>query len=172
MRLENKLCIITGAAQGIGAAIAQLFSKEGAHVVITDTNKDLGTTLAKKLKCDFFELDVSCESSWKRLAKKYEHIDVLVNNAGITGIDTGRPQDPEKSSYEDWQAVHHVNLDGVFFGCRYAIKAMRQKKRDPLSICLLVLDWWAFPLQLPMHPQKPLYAITRKQLPSIVQSSS
>lgn len=132
MRLKNKLCIITGAAQGIGAAIAQLFSKEGAHVVVTDTNKDLGSALAKKLKCDFFKLDVSCESGWEQLAKKYEHIDVLVNNAGITGIDTGRPQDPEKASYADWQAVHHVNLDSVFLGCRYAIKAMRKKKKGSI----------------------------------------
>lgn len=133
MKLKNKLCIITGAAQGIGEAIARRFAGEGARVIITDTNTKLGEKVAKALKGEFFTLDVSRESDWVKLEEAYPHIDVLVNNAGITGIEPGGdPQDPEHVTYEDWKTVHHVNLDGTFLGCRYAIKAMRKKKKGAI----------------------------------------
>ena len=126
MQLKHKTAVITGAAQGIGAAVATLFAKEGAHVVVTDTNEPLGEKVAHSINGTFFKLDVSDETAWQSLENHYPKIDILVNNAGIIGLESGAPQDPEHTAYEDWQHVHRVNLDGTFFGCRYAIRAMRK----------------------------------------------
>jgi NAD(P)-dependent dehydrogenase (short-subunit alcohol dehydrogenase family) len=125
-KLLNKICVITGAGRGIGEAIAQSFHDEGARVLVTDKDIATGKSVATKLGCDFFELEVSNESHWNKLAEKFPVIDVLVNNAGVTGFEEGIvSHDPENASLDDWRAVHAVNLDGTFLGCRYAIRAMR-----------------------------------------------
>ena len=128
-RLHNKTCVITGAARGIGAAIAEAFADEGATVILTDIDFKAVEKTATKLNAQAFELDISQEAQWERLADDYPAIDVLVNNAGITGFeDSIASQNPEEVSLEDWRRVHRVNLDGTFMGCRYAIKAMRPAK--------------------------------------------
>lgn len=125
-RLNNKTAIITGAARGIGEGIARAFVKEGATVVVTDIDEAGGTALAEEIGAEFHPLDVSREADWDALEKAYPTIDILVNNAGITGFeDSPGPHDPENASLEDWRAVHAVNSDGTFLGCRYAIRAMR-----------------------------------------------
>ena len=127
-RLEGKTCVVTGAGRGLGAAIAKAFADEGAQVIVTDIDVPSGQAVAKQINGRFVPLDVSQESQWTALADQVPHLDVLVNNAGITGFETGRaPHDPEHASLEDWHHIHRVNLDGVFLGCRYAIKAMRSK---------------------------------------------
>ena len=126
-RLENKLCIITGAARGIGEAIARAYLDEGARVVVTDKDVKNGKALATDIGTEFFELDISKENHWNNLAKTYPTVDVLVNNAGITGFEEAVvPHDPENAELSDWRAVHAVNTDGTFLGCRYAIRAMRE----------------------------------------------
>jgi len=73
-------------------------------------------------------MDVSDEKAWENIALEYPQIDIMVNNAGVTGFEDGmKPHDPENTSLSDWRSVHAVNLDGTFMGCRYAIKAMKQK---------------------------------------------
>ena len=127
IRLHNKRAIITGAARGIGAAIAKAFSAEGAEVILTDVDTVKGEAAAKAVGGTFHSLDVRSENDWKKLASTYPQIDILVNNAGITGFEQSpRPQDPEHASLSDWRAVHATNLDGTFLGCRYAIGAMRE----------------------------------------------
>jgi len=127
-RLENKICLVTGAAQGIGAAIAKAFIHEGATVILSDKDFEAVTTAADVLGGTALKLDVELEEDWAACAQKWPEIDVLVNNAGITGFESSpAPQDPEHASLEDWRRVHRVNLDGTFLGCRYAIKAMRKK---------------------------------------------
>ncbi len=131
--LSGKLCVVTGAARGIGAAIAQAFGAEGATVVITDIDATLGRETANRLAMPFQHLDVASEGDWEALALRYPEVDVVVNNAGITGFEGGAvPHDPEYAALADWRAVMAVNLDGVFLGCRYAISAM--KKRGAGSI--------------------------------------
>jgi len=125
-RLQGKRCIVTGAGRGIGLAIAQAFLSQGAQVVISDKNSDLAEREARRLGCEYLVLDVSKEADWELCADRYPAIDVLVNNAAITGLECGsKAHDPEHASLADWRMVHDTNLDGVFLGCRYAIKAMR-----------------------------------------------
>lgn len=127
-RLTGKICIVTGSGRGIGAAIARAFANEGAKVVVTDRHAESAKAVASELGCDFLRLDVSSEADWDALKAGFPHCDVLVNNAGVTGFeDAMRPHDPENATLEDWRAVHAVNLDGTFLGCRYAIGAMRDK---------------------------------------------
>lgn len=135
MRLKNKKALVTGASRGIGAAIAELFAKEGAEVVITDILDEEGEALAEKLKMHYVHLDVSQESEWELVAKKHPQIDILVNNAGITGKETSsRSMNPEVCTLKQWHHVHKINLDGVFLGCKYGIKMMKEKGGSIINI--------------------------------------
>ena len=132
MKLQDEICIVTGAGRGIGEAIARLFAQEGGRVVIADCDVESGQRLAEELRADFFALAVAAEDDWKRLEEAFPRIGVLVNNAGITGLETGKVHNPEEATLQDWQHVHAVNLDGAFLGCRYAIKAMRRHGRGSI----------------------------------------
>lgn len=133
-RLKNKIALITGGTQSIGEAIADLFNKHGAKVIITGrkTHKK-GQLIAKQIgdHIDYIKLDVAQESDWQmainHIQQQYAKLDILINNAGIEypSFDTKAPQDPEYCSLSDWQSVHRVNLDGVFLGCKYAISIMK-----------------------------------------------
>lgn len=131
-RLSGKTALVTGAARGIGAAIAKAFLNEGAFVYITDIDEVVGRELARGFETQalFSKLDVRLESDWTRtmsaLSAQHGRLDVLVNNAGITGFETDSGQhDPEHASLDSWRRVHQTNLDGVFLGCREAIRLMR-----------------------------------------------
>jgi 3(or 17)beta-hydroxysteroid dehydrogenase len=127
-KLTNKRALVTGGARGIGEAIAHAFAAEGAYVVIADIDRETGEKVARTIKGEFFQLDVASEDGWTALATKYPAIDIVVNNAGITGFEHSvGPHDPEHATLDEWHRVHAVNLDGCFLGCRYAIGAMRAK---------------------------------------------
>lgn len=136
-RLDGKAALITGAAQGIGAAIAQAFVQSGARVIVTDINDEQGQAHADTLgpRARYAHLDVRDESDWRRVLddtiQQHGRLDVLVNNAGITGFDPAspRPQDPEHASLQDWSSVLETNLVGAFLGCKHAIGAMRPSKQ-------------------------------------------
>ncbi|WP_343525781.1 SDR family oxidoreductase [Sphingomonas sp.] len=127
-RLSTKTCVVTGAARGIGHAIARRFHAEGATVILTDRDVEAGGAAAEAIGCRFLPLDVAEEADWTRLAQTVPVADVVVNNAGVTGFEDGPvAHDPEHATLADWRAVHRVNLDGTFLGCRYAIGAMKAK---------------------------------------------
>ncbi|MFF2176063.1 3-oxoacyl-ACP reductase FabG [Lysinibacillus sp. NPDC058147] len=115
MRLNNKVAIITGAANGIGYAAAERFIEEGAFVVIADFNEDAGVLATKHLgdQALFVQVDVADRESVKNLvATVIEHtgrVDILVNNAGIT-----RDAMLTKMTEDQFQQVLDVNLTGVF----------------------------------------------------------
>jgi NAD(P)-dependent dehydrogenase (short-subunit alcohol dehydrogenase family) len=127
-RLDHKTALVTGGASGLGKAIAQRLVADGANVVITDVQSDLGCTTASECGCIFLEQDVCEETRWTQVVREIEErfgqLDILVNNAGVLG-----PTDavnPENSRLADWKRTFAVNVDGVFLGCRAAIPAMRR----------------------------------------------
>ena len=132
-RLSGKIALITGAARGIGTAIARAFVTEGARVLLTDIRDSDGERTAAALgsAARYRRLDVRHDHDWRQaMADVLQHeqrLDILVNNAGITGFEDGiRPQDPEHVVLTDWHAVLATNLDGVMLGCKHAITAMRR----------------------------------------------
>lgn len=132
-RLHGAFCVVTGAARGIGRAICASFVAEGARVLLTDIDTEGGAASAAELGCDFLKLDVRREDDWAALAALHPVADVVVNNAGITGFEDGMPpHDPEHASLADWRAVHAVNSDGTFLGCRYALRAMRESRKGSI----------------------------------------
>lgn len=134
-RLDSKIALVTGAARGIGEAIAALFVAEGATVLVTDIDVERGQAAAGRLggAASFHKLDVGSETDWREATElvlaRYGRLDILVNNAGITGFaETAGPHDPEHLDMASWRAVHRVNSDGVALGCKYAIRMMRSSK--------------------------------------------
>jgi len=132
MFLENKITVITGAARGIGRAIAERFLEKKAEVIITDINEDMCKDAQKYFeekgfKCDYAVFNVAnyedTEKAFKEIIEKYGKIDVLVNNAGITKDKLFMRMNPS-----DWQAVIDVNLTGVFNCCKAAYKPMLKNK--------------------------------------------
>jgi NAD(P)-dependent dehydrogenase (short-subunit alcohol dehydrogenase family) len=104
-------------------------TQEGATVVLTDIHEDLLQQTAERLGMPWVVLDVRDESHWEaaiqRVLANHGGLHVLVNNAGITGLEQGDAHDPENASLTQWRQVHATNLDGVFLGCKHALRAMR-----------------------------------------------
>ncbi|WP_036516621.1 glucose 1-dehydrogenase [Nocardioides sp. J54] len=126
-RLEGKVAIVTGGAQGQGAAIARAYVEEGAKVVIADVAKDEGQALADGLgdAAHFVHHDVSDAASWTALVEdtnaRFGPVDVLANNAGIL-----RFGDIERQSPEEVELVWRVNQLGVFLGMQAVSRTMRK----------------------------------------------
>src|ERR1700726_876427 len=126
--LDHKVALVTGGASGHGKAIAQRLATDGASVVITDIQCDLGYATASEGGFTFIEQDVCDEERWAQVVGEVEELfgrlDILVNNAGITG-----PMDavtPETTRLKDWQRIFAVNVEAVFLGCRATIPAMKR----------------------------------------------
>jgi NAD(P)-dependent dehydrogenase (short-subunit alcohol dehydrogenase family) len=115
-RLDGKVCVITGAASGIGAETAALFRTEGARVVGVDLRDDSpGVDLA--LACDVADED-AVRSMYARARGEFGRLDVLFNNAGISPTDDGSVLE---TSLEAWQRVQDVNTRSVFLCCKHGI---------------------------------------------------
>ncbi|MBL0716908.1 MAG: 3-oxoacyl-ACP reductase FabG [Desulfosarcina sp.] len=129
MKLKGMVALVTGAAQGIGKATAEVFAKEGASIVLNDINEEG----LKKAAKDIEALGVEClpvvantsllsdvEKMYAQVMEKFGRLDILVNNAGIT-----RDGLLHKMTEEQWKLVIDVNLTGVFFCLQGAAKIMR-----------------------------------------------
>jgi 3(or 17)beta-hydroxysteroid dehydrogenase len=125
VRLADKVAIISGAASGMGAATARLFAREGAKVVIADVLEREGREVAEAIgaQARFERLDVSSEERWiaviSATTQHFGKLDVLVNNAGISGS-----AEQDFYSTEAWHRIMAINATGVFFGIKHAIPAM------------------------------------------------
>lgn len=128
-RVAHKVALVTGAASGIGQATALLLAREGATVVVTDIATEIGLQVAAEIarhggKALFLPLDVSDEVAWQgvleRVLRDFGKLDIAVNNAGVAAA---RPV--AEMSLAEWRGVLQINLDGVFLGTKYAIRAMQ-----------------------------------------------
>jgi 3(or 17)beta-hydroxysteroid dehydrogenase len=127
-RLDHRTALVTGGASGLGRAIAERLTVDGAGVVITDIQADLGKAVAAEHGLTFLEQDVSEEARWtdvvREVEERFGHLDILVNNAGILG--SMEAISPEDTPLASWRKIFAVNVDGVFLGCRAAIPAMKR----------------------------------------------
>ena len=121
--LESKIAVITGGGRGIGKATAQLFTNEGATVVIAEFDEVSGQSTANELGAHFIKTDISNEESVNALfnfvSSEFGQLDILVNNAGILADSTLKKLDPDS-----FDAVINVNLRGVYLCGRAAADIM------------------------------------------------
>ena len=132
MKLKEKISIITGAASGFGKGIAKKFSEEGAKLILADINKDELEKVSNDLNQDFFQVDVASSKSMQELSeyviKKYETIDIMVNNAGITHL----PKPMEEETEDELDKVFSVNSKAVFFCGKFFIPHMKKRKKGSI----------------------------------------
>ena len=128
MRLEGKVALITGGANGMGAAEAKLFAGEGAKVAIADIMETEGRQIEAQIaeaggEAMFVRLDVTSEQDWQegiqRVVDRFGKLDVLVNNAGISSRSFA-----DVNSDDGWERIMEINAKGVFLGTRYAVEKM------------------------------------------------
>jgi 3(or 17)beta-hydroxysteroid dehydrogenase len=125
-RLAGKSAFVTGAASGLGRAMALRFAEEGALVAVADLDEGGGRAVVAAIgeAALFLRHDVTVEADWignlSRAAAEFGRLDILVNNAGVGPTGT-----IEKTSLDEWRRVHAVNLDGVFLGCKHGIPHLR-----------------------------------------------
>lgn len=162
MRLKSKVVVVTGAARGIGAAIARRFASEGARVVVSDVNEAGAQAVAKEIGGVGIAADVSSSPAVRNLFARVEKdvgpLEVLVNNAGINGYErnqekfsafearlltqamqamSGEPITTHldvtvELTDEEWRRMMAVHLDGTFYCSREAVRAMSERNRGAI----------------------------------------
>ncbi len=130
MKLRGKVAVVTGAGSGIGRATARLFAQEGARVVVADIDPAGGEETCRLVSGEggevlFVPTDVAKVADAEKLIRatqeRWGRVDIVVNNAGVE-----LPRSLLDTSEEDWERVVAVDLKGVYFVCKYAVKAMLQ----------------------------------------------
>jgi 2-keto-3-deoxy-L-fuconate dehydrogenase len=121
--LKSKLAFVTGAASGIGAAIAELFAQAGSTVWVADRDEVNGKSVAQRIGGKFVHLDVSNETDCARVAREVGNVDVLVNVAGI-----GHVGSLPNTTALDLDRLFAVNVRGVFNCCKAFVPAMLERK--------------------------------------------
>ncbi|MBP7792256.1 MAG: 3-oxoacyl-[acyl-carrier-protein] reductase [Candidatus Goldbacteria bacterium] len=130
--LDKRVAVVTGAAQGIGEAIATTLAKEGSSVAVVDINIEKAGEVAAKIRemgvdAESYKVDVSntkeVEEAVNKIFEKFQKIDILVNNAGIT-----RDNLLIRMSEQEWDSVISINLKGVFNWTKFCGKIMMKQK--------------------------------------------
>jgi 3alpha(or 20beta)-hydroxysteroid dehydrogenase len=127
-RVQGKVCVVTGAARGLGLAAAEALLAEGAKVLLTDIDAETGAAEAARLGANaaYLRQDVTQAAQWDAVLDaalaRWDRLDVLVNNAGIAEL-----IDVERVSPQTWQRTLDINLNGVFLGTQAAIARMKHR---------------------------------------------
>jgi len=133
-RVEGKKALITGAAQGIGAASALALAREGARILLTDLNSDGASETAERINrvvgtpvAFAMRQDVTVQSDWIEAVENagtlLGGLSVLVNNAGVATVGS-----VEDLTLDEWRRGMRVNADSVFLGCKFALPALRENQ--------------------------------------------
>lgn len=132
--LTGKTALVTGAASGIGKAVAILYSQHGANVMLSDVNETLGQQVVDQLAADggkarFFKADVGDPAQCRQLVQEtvstFGGLDMACNNAGIGG----ELNSTADYSLEGWQRIININLNSVFYCLKYELEAMLNQNR-------------------------------------------
>lgn len=182
-RLQGKTALITGAARGLGAAIARRFSEEGATVIINDLSSDAARSMAEKVGGHGVAADVSDSASvaamFAQVARLTPRLDILVNNAGISGLEGRNDADQlvarraklaqelasggPVTSFIDgttqttdahWRRMLGVHVDGTFFCCREALKLMNAQMSGSIVNISSVMGTFGRPGNVPYSTAK------------------
>jgi len=135
-RVDGKVAIISGGASGLGLASAKRLAEEGATVIIGDVNQALGEQVASEIANVHFEqLDVTKEANWEKLIDKvvstHGKLDILLNSAGI--VQLASIEDTDETL---WRKINAVGTDGTFFGCKHAVRVMKNNGRGSvINMC-------------------------------------
>lgn len=129
-RVQDKVCLITGAALGMGREHALLLAEQGARLILTDLNIEAGEATTKEItdaggEAIFIKHDAASEQEWQQVVdagiQHFGRIDVLVNNAGILIL-----KPIQETTTEDWDFTQSINTRGVFYGVKYVLPAMQK----------------------------------------------
>jgi len=131
-RVAGKIALVTGAASGIGRAIARTFAEQGATVMVADIQETAALAVVAEIaefggNAEVVPLDVTDEGQWAAavdgVLERHGRLDVLVNNAGVGSRNDGTIEDV---TLDGWRAVMGVNAEGVMLGCKNGVRAMKE----------------------------------------------
>jgi NAD(P)-dependent dehydrogenase (short-subunit alcohol dehydrogenase family) len=143
LQLRDRVCLITGGAQGIGAATAQALTKRGARVVLADLQEHRARTLAESLTEDAIAVrtDVrepaSVQAAVAAAVERFGRLDILVNNAGI-----GVPRTIDQLDEDSWQRTLDVNLSGPFRLVKAALPELRRRRGHIVTVASMAARVW------------------------------
>ena len=163
-RLEGKRALVTGAAEGLGLAIARRFAREGAQVILTDIQAEKGAAAAAEIGAGtiFLPLDVASEAEWRRAVdeavSRLGGFDTLVNNAAISVRG-----DIEHASFEHWRQTQSINADGTFLGCSLSLPILIAN--GPASIVNITSS-----LAVKAHVEMPAYSAAKAAVEQMTRS--
>lgn len=165
MRLNNKIVVITGGAtgsktklMGFGGTTAHIFAKEGAKVIITDINEDLGIQTVEEIKknggdASFMYLDVTDEQGWINLVsninKKYSTIDVFVHSAGFI-----KRTSIQETTEESWDLHMDIHVKGAFLGTKHVSPIMQNSKKGSIILVSSIMGLVGSASSTPYHTAK------------------
>lgn len=161
-RVKGKVALVTGAALGIGRAACFLLAREGATAVVTDISKLNGKKVVEEIrssggKAEFWHLNVTDENEVKAVFAavntRFGRLDVLVNNAGIAGVNKPTHEITE----EEWDKVLGVNVKGVFFCTKHAIPLMQKGRGGSIINISSIYGLVGSPDLPPYHASKGEY---------------
>lgn len=161
MRLTGRVALITGAAGGIGQAVAQRFAAEGASLWLADVADC--APLAAELGARALRLDVTREADWAAAARAVGPLHALVNNTGISGL-----RAVDDMALEEWRRFQAVNLEGAMLGMRAMLPALR-RAAAPAGACAAVVNVGS---TLALRPQAmlPAYAASKAGLAALTKA--
>lgn len=133
MDLEGKVAIVTGGSSGIGKAVVERLSWEGAEVVIADVDEEKGMKVANEVGAEFMECDVSSfedvDDVVERTVEMFGKLDIMVNNAGI-----GSVHGIEEMDIEEYRQTIEIDLDGVMYGCKAATPYLKETEGSIINM--------------------------------------